>query len=247
MMKPAQIVLPLLFAASVAVHAQDNPAKAAAATQAAAPAATTTSTPASPATNRRSRSSTATSKGANASGAVGGTNGSTVTGVPRYRAGFRAGGTATPAPTQTAEVSVAGGKGDDTAIDPGSSSLSIPGFQNALGVQSGTAIHVRLKQAVDSAHAKNGDMLDGVLAAPLGSAPAGAPVKLTVVAAAAAGTMTSAGELSVQVVSVNGQTLLSNVITAEGEQGKTLQADGAPARGTEASFTPDKPIQLPAA
>jgi hypothetical protein len=220
MLVAAQLALPMLLAMTTAMQAQDNPSKAAAATRAHAPAATTTPVPSA---------------------------GSTETGVPKYRAGFR-GKSGTAAPTATADVSVTGGKGDDgPAIDPKSSSLSIPGFQNAFGVKSGTAIHVRLKQAVDSGHAKNGDMLDGVLAAPVGTAPAGAPVKLTVVATAAAGTMTSAGELSVQVVSVGGQTLLSNVITAEGEQGMTLTADGAPARGTEASFTPDKTIELPAA
>jgi hypothetical protein len=171
----------------------------------------------------------------------------TVTGVPRYRAGMR-GKPGTAAPTATEDVSITGGKGDDaTGIDPKSGSLAIPQLRNSLGVPSGTAIHVRLTKAVDSGHAKNGDMLDGVLAAALGPAPAGSPVKLTVVAAAAAGTMTSAGELSVQVVSINGQDILSNVITAEGEAGKTEFADDNPSRGTEASFTPDKPLELPAA
>jgi hypothetical protein len=219
MMNSAKFALLLLFAVAAGMHAQDNSAKAAAATNAVAPAATTTPAPVPPrATNRRTRSGSRGSNGA-------------------------------PAATETAEVSVAGGKGDDTAtaIDPSSSSLAIPGFQNTLGVRTGMAIHVRLKQAVNSAHAKNGDMLDGVLAAPLGRVPAGAPVKLTVVAAAAAGTMTSAGEISLQVVSVNGETILSNVITAEGEQGTSLSPDGLVSRGTEASFTPDKPIQLPAA
>ena len=106
---------------------------------------------------------------------------------------------------------------------------------------------VKLLQPVDSGHAKNGDMLRGVLAAPLGGIQAGAPVQLTVVASAAAGQMTSYGELSLQVVSINGQMVLSDVVTAEGKEGKTILADDAPARGTEAVFPSDQPITLPTA
>jgi hypothetical protein len=85
------------------------------------------------------------------------------------------------------------------------------------------------------------------LVAPVGGAPAGAPVELTVVAAAAAGQMTSAGELSLQVIRINGTTVLSEVVTATGEEGKKIIPDAAPERGTEAVFTPDKPLTLPAA
>jgi hypothetical protein len=171
----------------------------------------------------------------------------TVTGVPRYRAGMR-GPRGTTAPAATADITLTG-KGDHTGTGDGteSSTLAVPQIPNAFGVARGTVLRVRLKQPIDSGHAKNGDMIDGVLTAPAGSAPAGSPVKLTVVAAAAAGRMTSAGELSLQVVSINGQTVLSNVITAQGEEGKTILPDDAPARGTEAIFTPDKPIELPAA
>ncbi len=155
------------------------------------------------------------------------------------------------APDATADISITG-KGDHTGTGGGtggvnSSKLGVPQFRNALGVPAGAKIQVKLKKPVDSGHAKNGDMLDGVLAAPLGKVPAGAPVKLTVVAAAAAGQMRDVGELSLQVISVNGQDLLSNVITAEGEEGKKLLADDAPTQGTEAILTPDKVITLPAA
>lgn len=128
--------------------------------------------------------------------------------------------------------------------------MALPGVgvpHNALGIAAGTPIYVHLKQAVDSGHARNGDTVHAVLAQPLGKLPSGAPVNLTVVAAAPAGELGSSGVLSLQIVSINGEQMLSQVITAEGKEGKKLLPDDAPARGTEAVFTPDAPIQLPAA
>ena len=72
-------------------------------------------------------------------------------------------------------------------------------------------------------------------------------MELTVVAVAAAGQMSSQGELSLQVISIDGQSVLSDVITAEGKEGQKLLPDDAPSRGTEAVFTPDQPLTLPAA
>jgi hypothetical protein len=167
--------------------------------------------------------------------------------APRHRTGRR---TATVPAVPSAIIVT--GKGDNTGTGDGtgsihSSSLSIPQIPNAFGITQGTKLHVRLRQPVDSAHAHNGDMADGVLTEAAGSAPAGSPVKLTIVAASAAGQMSSAGELSLQVVSINGETVLSNVITVLGETGKTYLADDEPNRGTEAIITPDNPIELPAA
>jgi hypothetical protein len=144
------------------------------------------------------------------------------------------------------------GKGDHTGTGAGtggihSYSLSIPQIPNAFGITQGTVLRVRLHQPISSALAHNGDMADGVLTDAAGSAPAGSPVKLTIVAASAAGQMSSAGELSLQVVSINGETVLSNVITVLGEMGKTYLADDEPDRGTEASITPENAIELPAA
>ena len=194
---------------------------------------------------------------ADANGASGSGSTNTVTGVPRYRAGFR-GPRGTVAPDATASITVPGeaaspvgtsAEADPTASSDLQSLPKLPGIQlthNSLGIRSGTPIHVKLAQPVDSGHAKNGQMISGTLAAPLGSAPAGAPVKLTVVAAAAAGTMSSSGELSLQVISINGDPVLSDVITAEGKEGAKITADAAPERGTEAIFTPDEAITLPA-
>ena len=170
-----------------------------------------------------------------------------ITGVPRYRAGFH-GRRGTPAAAATATVTATG---DNDGSSPGANSSSavlpgVPMMHNAFGIAKGTPIEVRLQQPVDSGHAKNGDMLRGVLAAPVGEIPAGAPVQLTVVAVAAAGQITSNGELSLQVVSVDGKRLLSDVVTAEGKEGNKLMPDDAPGRGTEAIFPANQPITLPA-
>jgi len=153
----------------------------------------------------------------------------------------------TTAPAATAAIETIGAT---DGIGSPNTSVSLPGiasFKNAPGITPGAPIHVRLQSSVDSGHAKNGDTLRGTLVEPIGEAPAGAPVELTVVATAAAGQMTSAGELSVQVIRINGVPVLSQVVTATGQEGKKVIPDAAPERGTEAILTPDKPITLPAA
>ena len=194
------------------------------------------------ASSAASSNSSPANSGGSASG--GGAPAAGITGVPRYRAGFH-GPAGTPAPDATATIEVTGetkgnGKPDEQATLPG-----IASFSN--GLKAGTPIQVRLQAPVDSGHAKNGDILRGTLVTAVAGAPAGAPVELTVVAAAPAGQMTSAGELSVQVIKINGNTVLSDVVTATGEEGKKIQPDAAPSRGTEAILTPDKPLTLPAA
>ena len=119
--------------------------------------------------------------------------------------------------------------------------------RNALGIASGTPIVVRLNQSIDSGHVHNGQVLKGTLVRALGTAPAGSPVELTVVTAAAAGQMFSAGEISLQVTRINGSNALSQVITAQGKPGARETADAAPARGTEAQLTADQQLTLPAA
>lgn len=118
---------------------------------------------------------------------------------------------------------------------------------NSLGIAAGTPIVVHLNQSVDSGHVQNGQVLKGTLIHAVGNAPAGSPVELTVVASAAAGQMSSAGELSLQITRINGSNALSQVITAQGKAGARLTADADPARGTEAQITADQQLTLPAA
>ena len=67
------------------------------------------------------------------------------------------------------------------------------------------------------------------------------------VAATGAGQLFSYGVLSLQVVSIADRRILSDTISAQGNEGTKELPDAAPARGTEAIFTPDQPISLPAA
>ena len=125
--------------------------------------------------------------------------------------------------------------------------LPMAGNGNSLGIRSGTPIQIKLKTSVDSGHAHNGDMLDGTLAAAVGGMAVGTPVRLTVVQAAPAGRIASYGELSIQVVSIADHRVLSDTITAQGKEGAKELPDAAPARGTDAVFTADQTISLPAA
>ncbi len=122
--------------------------------------------------------------------------------------------------------------------------LPIAQQSDALGIRSGTPIRVRLKQAVDSSHARNGDVLNAMLAEPVGGLPAGTPVQLTVVLSLRAGTINSYGELSIQVVSIAEHRVLSEIVTALGKEGKKELADAAPSLGTDAGFTADQVITL---
>ncbi len=162
-------------------------------------------------------------------------------------------GQASAAPAANSHVGVIGDANSDGKLDRNaytSDSAALPGVSsphNALGVAPGTPIQVSLSQPVDSGHAHNGDTIRGVLAFPLGKLTRGSTVSLTVVAAAPAGQLGSSGVLSLQVVSINGEQILSQVITAEGQEGKKILPDDAPARGTDAVFAADHPITLPAA
>lgn len=102
-----------------------------------------------------------------------------------------------------------------------------------------TEITIRVQQATDSAHAKNGDMLRAILTSstrtPGGrSFPAGTRVGLTIVTVAPAGKLQSRGEMSLQVVSIAGVPTFSEVITLHGQRGHKDLPDSAPEKGTEA-------------
>lgn len=125
--------------------------------------------------------------------------------------------------------------------------LPIATLSNSLGVPSGTPIRVRLASKIDSAHVKNGDVVGGKLEAPVGGMPVGTPVELTVISAAPAGKIQSFGELSVQLLSVGGHPLLSEMINTQGKEGHKELPDAAPAKGTEAVFSDDQPLTFPAA
>jgi hypothetical protein len=66
----------------------------------------------------------------------------------------------------------------------------------------------------------------------------GTPVEATVVSAAPAGTMQSAGVLSLQLIRVGSVAVVSDVAEFSGHEGHTDVADSAPVKGTEATVQP---------
>lgn len=164
------------------------------------------------------------------------------TSAPRYRVGMRRSRDIAAAATSATLTTVGG---DTAALNAALPIANMP--NNSLGIPSGTPIVVHLNQSVDSGHVRNGQMLRGTLVRAVGNAPAGSPVEITVVSAAAAGQMSSAGELSLQVTQINGSNALSQVITAQGKSGPRASPDADPARGTEAQISADQQLTLPAA
>lgn len=152
-----------------------------------------------------------------------------------------------PAPVSTQSVYQEGQGTAGRSASDDRPLLPIAQLSDSLGIPSGTPIRVRLKQPVDSGHAKNGDTLDAVLAEPVGGQPSGTPVQLTVVLSLRAGMITSHGELSLQVIRIANHRVLSEIVTALGKDGPKELPDAAPSLGTEAGFSPDQVITLSAA
>jgi len=104
------------------------------------------------------------------------------------------------------------------------------------------AVAVRLQKAIDSANVRNGDMLDAILASPVRTSdghtlPAGTRVGVTVLAVAAAGKISSRGEVTLQVIHVGPAATLTDALTFHGQPGHKDLPDSAPAKGTEASVS----------
>jgi hypothetical protein len=127
------------------------------------------------------------------------------------------------------------------ATDVATESSPVASAPHGLGLAANTPVAVRLLKAIDSAHVRNGDMLDANLAAPVRASdghtlPAGTRVGLTVLAVAAAGKIASRGEITLQVTHVGNANALTDVLTFHGQLGHKDLADSAPQKGTEASL-----------
>lgn len=125
--------------------------------------------------------------------------------------------------------------------------LPITAVGNPLGIRSGTPIRVLLQKTADSGNVRNGDLLNATLVDPVGGLPKGTPVQVAVVQATRAGTLTSAGELSLQVTRIGSYNVLSEIVTALGKEGQRELADAAPSIGTEAVFAAGQPFSFPTA
>ena len=106
-------------------------------------------------------------------------------------------------------------------------------------IKTGTTVSMQLSSAVDSGFVKNGDPVHGTLLSPLTTTSgvhlaAGTKVYGTVVSAAKAGTVQSAGILSIQLTRVGAFPIVTDVADFNGREGHKDVADAAPAKGTEA-------------
>ncbi len=104
----------------------------------------------------------------------------------------------------------------------------------------GTALPIRLSAEVDSGKLKNGATLQATLTAPVKAGtttvPAGAKVEVSVVEAVPADKISSAGEMSLQVMSVGGISVYADTQTFKGKEGHKDVADSAPTKGTDAEL-----------
>jgi hypothetical protein len=109
-----------------------------------------------------------------------------------------------------------------------------------IAIAAHTAIPIKLSESIDSGKLKNGQTVAAKLSAAMRSGettlPAGTPVSLTVVATVPAGKLTSAGEFSLQVISVGRVGVYTDTQTFRGRPGHRDVADAAPAIGTDAGL-----------
>jgi hypothetical protein len=113
----------------------------------------------------------------------------------------------------------------------------------------GTALPITLSEAVDSGKLKNGSTLEATLtsAVPVKlsgtqcegtcsgiTVPAGAKVTVSVVGAVPADKISSAGEMSLQVMKVGEFSVYCDTQTFKGKEGHKDVADSAPDKGTDA-------------
>lgn len=124
-------------------------------------------------------------------------------------------------------------------VDNAAEASPVTPSPHGMALPANVEISIHVRQAADSAHAKNGEMLRATLASPMRGpggkiVPAGTRVGLTVVTVAPAGKLQSRGEISLQVVSIAGVPVFSETITLHGQPGHKDLPDSAPAKGTEA-------------
>ena len=126
---------------------------------------------------------------------------------------------------------------DAKDLTPEDSPVSGQRLPGALKV--GSTVSMQLAEAVNSGVVKNGDAVHGTLSAAVRTAggamiPAGAKVDGTVVSTAKAGTVQSAGILSLQLTRVGGVAVVTDVVDFTGQEGHKDVADAAPQKGSEA-------------
>jgi len=120
---------------------------------------------------------------------------------------------------------------------------------HGVSLPANAEVAVRLLKAIDSAHVRNGDMVEATLAAPMHTSdgrtlPAGTRVGVTVLAVAAAGKISSRGEITLQVIHVGPAATLTDAQTFHGQHGPRELPDSAPGKGTEASIATNTTLRF---
>jgi len=115
------------------------------------------------------------------------------------------------------------------------------GSRGSAHIAPHTAIAVRLANAIDSGHLKNGDTVHASLANPIALSPRGTlkastPADLTVVETLPAGRLYAAGEFSLQLIRVGPVSVYTDTLTYRGKPGHKDLPDSAPAVGTDAGL-----------
>ena len=130
--------------------------------------------------------------------------------------------------------------GAGPAADVSAASSPVAGQSRGLSLKAGTELRVALSRTVTSGDMQNDQSVAGTLTAPVTVSggrvlPAGTAVRATIVSAAAAGKISSAGLLSLEVDQVGGVPVNTDVLEFSGQDGRRDLADSAPAKGTEAT------------
>ena len=163
-----------------------------------------------------------------------------------------------PAPTATVhadgDAGLAGETPLDTAAVPDPTDVSQEGSpirstRPRTWIKAETPLKVKLNVSVTSRTVKNGDTVAGVLVDPVKTGNGsvlgpGTPIKATVLSAAAAGKIQSAGVVSLQVFQVGGLQVISNVLEFTGHEGHREVADANPDKGTEAVVQAGAPLSF---
>ncbi len=121
--------------------------------------------------------------------------------------------------------------------------------RSGVHIKAETPLKVRLSASLSSGVQRNEDTVAGVLMEAVTASsgkvlPQGTPVKVTILTAAKAGQVSSAGELSLEVLEVGSVPVVSNVLEFDGQEGRREVADANPEKGTEATVPTGASLQF---
>lgn len=149
-----------------------------------------------------------------------------------------------PAVDSSAQSSPIGASAKTPATDSSAQSSPPIGPVSAhadSSIAPGTAVSLKLVNAIDSGRLKNGQTVPAALTAPLHTTtgttlPPGTPIDIAVIATVPAGKLIAVGEFSLQAVRVGNVSLYTETQTYRGKPGHRDVPDAVPATGTDAGL-----------